>query len=211
MDTSINNALYVHKDGGTRRFQRSKCNLYYCDMREHNETVLAVDTVEEKANSYLAVDCSRAKKAQDMQEILGFPTAQAFIKMINNNIIKDCPTTRRDVKVMLNIYGKHASILKGKSVRQQAPHTREDITPVPSNILNAYHDTTLCVNIITVNSIQFLVSILRHIRFRTAIAINNMKQHMLAKSIRAIAGQYSARGFQVTQIHACNTLGVEFE
>eukprot|EP00536_Pseudo-nitzschia_multiseries_P008456 jgi/Psemu1/20475/gm1.20475_g len=153
MDTSIDNAIYVHKDGGTRRFQRSECNLYCCDMREHNGTVLAVDTVEGKANSYSALYCSRAKKARDMQETLGFPTSQELIKMIDNNIIKDCPITRRGIKIMLDIYGKHASILKGKSVRQQA---REDITPVPNNILEAYRSVTLCVGIITVNSIQFL-------------------------------------------------------
>eukprot|EP00536_Pseudo-nitzschia_multiseries_P010661 jgi/Psemu1/26659/gm1.26659_g len=175
VDISIDNALYVHKDGGTRRFKRSTCNLYYCDMREHNGTVLALDTVEGKANSYSALNCSRAKKARDMQEILGFPTAQELIKMIDNNIIKDCPITRRDIKIMTDIYGKHASLLKGKSVRQQAPHTREDITPIPDNIQKAYHDVVLCVDIIT----------------------NSHHQHeatYLAKTIRAIAGQYAARG-----------------
>eukprot|EP00536_Pseudo-nitzschia_multiseries_P000330 jgi/Psemu1/757/gm1.757_g len=111
MDTSIDNALYVHKDGGPRRFQRSNCNLYYCDI---------------------------AKKAREMQEDLGFPTSQELIKMIGNNIIKDCPITRRDISIMMNIYGKHASILKGKSVRQQSPHTREDVTPIPDSILKAY-------------------------------------------------------------------------
>eukprot|EP00536_Pseudo-nitzschia_multiseries_P012709 jgi/Psemu1/32890/gm1.32890_g len=200
----IDNALYVHKDGGTRRFKRSTCNLYYCDMREHNGTVLALDTVEGKANSYSALDCSRAKKARDMQEILGFPTTQELVKMIDNNIIKDCPITRRDIKIMTDIYGKHASLLKGKSVRQQAPHTREDITPIPDNIQKAYHDVVLCVDIITVNGMQFLVSISCHIRLRTAIAITNMKQHILAKTIRAIAGQYAARGLRVAQVHADN-------
>eukprot|EP00536_Pseudo-nitzschia_multiseries_P000823 jgi/Psemu1/1867/gm1.1867_g len=132
MDTSINNAIYVHKDSGTRRFQRSDCNLYYCDMQEHNGTVLALDTVEGEANSYSALDCSREKKARGMQKILGLPTSKELIKKIDNNIIKYCPITRRDIKVMSDIYGKHASILKGKSMRQQAPHTREDITPIPS-------------------------------------------------------------------------------
>eukprot|EP00536_Pseudo-nitzschia_multiseries_P013542 jgi/Psemu1/35536/gm1.35536_g len=152
-------------DGGTRRFQRSGCNQYYCDMQEYNGTVLALDMVEGKANSYSALDCFWAKKARDMQEILGFPTSKELIKMIDNNILKDCPITRRDIKVVPDIYGKHVSILKGKSVRQQVPHTRENITPIPSNILKAYRDVTLCVNIITVNSIQFLVSILGHIQF----------------------------------------------
>eukprot|EP00536_Pseudo-nitzschia_multiseries_P008127 jgi/Psemu1/19634/gm1.19634_g len=204
VDTSIDNALYVHKDGGTRRFQRSACNLYYCDMQEHNGTVLALNTVEGKANSYFVLDCSRAKKARDMQEILGFPTSQELVKMIENNIIKDCPVTRRDIKIMTDIYGKHAGILKVKSVRQQAPHTREDITPIPDSIQKAYQHVVLCVDIITVNGIQFLVSISQHIRFRTAVAINTMKQHILAKTIRAIAGQYAAPGLRVAQIHADN-------
>eukprot|EP00536_Pseudo-nitzschia_multiseries_P006631 jgi/Psemu1/15767/gm1.15767_g len=138
MDTSIDNAIYVHKDGGTRRFQRSKCNLYYY-----------------------------------MQETLGFPTSHELIKTIDNKIIKDCPITRRDIKIMTDVYGKHASILKGKSVRKQAPHTREDMTPIPNSV-------------------------------RKAVAINSMKHHTLAKTIRAIAGQYSLRGLHITQIHADN-------
>eukprot|EP00536_Pseudo-nitzschia_multiseries_P006584 jgi/Psemu1/15677/gm1.15677_g len=184
VDTSIDNALYVHKDGGTRRFQRSACNLYYCDMREHNGTVLALDTVKGKANSYSALDCSRARKARDMQEILCFPTSHELIKMIDNNIIKDCPITRRDIKNMTDIY--------------------EDIAPIPDSIQRTYQDVALFVNIITVNGIQFLVSILRHIRFQTEVAINNMKQHVLAKTIRAIAGQYASRGLRVAQVHTDN-------
>eukprot|EP00536_Pseudo-nitzschia_multiseries_P018686 jgi/Psemu1/56796/gm1.56796_g len=84
MDTTINNAIYVHKDSGTRRFERSACNLYYCNMWEHNGTVLALDTVESKAHSYSALNYSGAKKARDLQEVLGFPTTQELIKMINN-------------------------------------------------------------------------------------------------------------------------------
>eukprot|EP00536_Pseudo-nitzschia_multiseries_P017828 jgi/Psemu1/52760/gm1.52760_g len=160
MDMSIDNAIYVHKDGGTRRFQRSS-----------------------------SLDCYRAKKVQEMQEVLGFPTSQELIKMIDNNIIKDCPITKRDITIMTDISGKHASILKGKSVRQQSPHTREDITPIPDSILKAYRDATLFVDIITVN---------------TAVAINIMKHHTLAKTIRAIAGQYHSRGFRVTKLHADN-------
>eukprot|EP00536_Pseudo-nitzschia_multiseries_P018200 jgi/Psemu1/54543/gm1.54543_g len=188
MDTDIDNAIHVHKENGTRRFQRSTCNLYYCDMREQNGTVLALDTVEGKAQSYSTLDCSRAKKALDLQEVLGFPTTQELIRMIDNNIIKDCPITRRDISIMEAIYGKHT----------------KDVTPVPDSILNSYHDVTLFVDIITVNSVQFLVFISRHLRFRTAVAINNMKHHTLAKAIWAIAGQYLARGFCVTQVHADN-------
>eukprot|EP00536_Pseudo-nitzschia_multiseries_P010890 jgi/Psemu1/27327/gm1.27327_g len=119
MDTNIDNAIYVLRDGGTRQFQRSTCNLHYCNMRESNGTVLAINTVE-------------GKKAEDMQEILGFPTLEELIKMLDNNLLKICPITRRGIKVMTDIYGKHASIIKGKSP-----------------ILDVYGDVTLCVDIFT--------------------------------------------------------------
>eukprot|EP00536_Pseudo-nitzschia_multiseries_P018919 jgi/Psemu1/58020/gm1.58020_g len=140
MDTSIDNDIYVHKDGGTRRFQRS---------------------------SY----CSRAKKAQDMQEILGFPTSQELIKMIDNNIINNCLATRRDIKIMTDIYGKHASILKGKN---KTSHRSPAVSSKPTET------------------------------WHYVLTSSHMKHHTLTKTIRAIAGQYSSGGLQVTQIHPDN-------
>ena len=58
---------------------------------------------------------------------LGHTIADAsFIKMIDNNSIKNCPVTRLDIKMVEDIYGVNPNMVKGKMVWKQPEHVRED-------------------------------------------------------------------------------------
>ena len=64
------------------------------------------------------------------------------------------------------IFGKSRHILRGKTVRRQPEHVREDtITDVPQHILTNYGDITLSVDIYSVNRISILGTISRHLKF----------------------------------------------
>ena len=58
--------------------------------------------------------------------------------MIDNNMIKNCGVTRRDVIMAEDIYGVNTNIIKGKAVRRQPGHTREELLAVPPQILERY-------------------------------------------------------------------------
>ena len=131
LDTSVTQSFFLHRDNGlTRRFDRMTSNLYACDVRKQTGALL-VTSVDGQKQLYSDLYIRRAKAARKLQEIMGFPSNAAFMKMIDTNAVKNCPVTRRDVIIANDIYGVNPNILKGKMVRTQPGHTREDILPVP--------------------------------------------------------------------------------
>lgn len=174
-----------HDDSTERIATYTYCNLYVCDLR-NTQASLLVTTVKGQKEFYSDLDVRRAKAARKLQEVLGYPSTKAFLRMIDNNMIKNCAVTRRDVKISNDIYGVNANIVKGKSVRQQPPHVREDILPVPPDILERYGDITLAIDVYHINGIRFFRSISRHLMFRTTQAIADAKAGTLFKQVKRV-------------------------
>eukprot|EP00536_Pseudo-nitzschia_multiseries_P002690 jgi/Psemu1/6028/gm1.6028_g len=114
---------------------------------------------------WTAIMKEKKRKEKKRQEILDFTTSNDLICMINNWIKSCCLVTRRDAQIMTDIYGKHTSIVKGTSIRQQATHTQENPAPVPEHQLDTYREITL--------------------------SITSMKKENLLKTIKTIVGQYA--------------------
>ena len=209
MDTSICNSLFVHKpDGTTREFHRSASNLYICNLGPPKTAMPTITTVNQQKQYYSNLDIRRADKARKLQETLGFPSTKSFLHMIDNNLIMNCPVTRRDVLVAEDIYGINPNLVKGKSVRKQPKHAREDtLSSLSPKILKNYGDVTLSIDVTSVNGVRFFRSISRHLNFRTIKFIPDSKKKTLLNCIKTIAAVYAKRGFCVTQIHGDN----EFE
>ena len=63
MDSSVDNALYVHKDDGTmRRFVCTKSGVYCCNLRDKNKYVFNITTIEQQEEQYSALDVERATR-----------------------------------------------------------------------------------------------------------------------------------------------------
>ena len=120
MDSSVDNAIYVHREDGTmRRFECGKSGIYCCNMREKNSCVFnSIMTVENQEQQYSALDIGRAKKARKLQEIMGFISERDLLNIIDNNLIINSKVKRRDVLMAKDIYGNNISSLKGKTVRK---------------------------------------------------------------------------------------------
>ncbi|VEU43169.1 unnamed protein product, partial [Pseudo-nitzschia multistriata] len=205
LDTAIAQSFFVHKqDGTTRRFDRMPCGLYACDLTDTSGVILTVTTVKGQKQFYSDLDLKRAKTARKLQETLGFPSVKAYLHMIDNNLIMNCPVTRRDVLMAEDIYGVNTNIVKGKTVRRRPTHTREDIEPVPAAILKRYRKVTLGIDVYTVNGIKFFRSISRHINFRTSRTIPDAKMETLLSCVKSTIGLYAARGFVVVQLMGDN-------
>ena len=205
LDTGVTQAFYVHKqDGSTRRFDRMECGLYACDVTKTDGILLAITTVDGQKKKYSDLDVRRATAARKLQDTIGYPSVHEFIKMVDNNLISNCAVTRRDIKIAEDIFGMNVNVFKGKAVREQPGHTREDISDVPRHILKTYGEVTLSIDIFHVNGIKFFRSISRHLHFRMTTAIRDAKKGTLLECLRKTIGLYSTRGFTVKQIHGDN-------
>eukprot|EP00536_Pseudo-nitzschia_multiseries_P018184 jgi/Psemu1/54460/gm1.54460_g len=136
LDTTITQSFFVHEpDGTTRRFDRAASGLYYCDLKETDGTILTITSIEGQNKLY-----------SDLDDALEFPSMKDYLKIIDNNLLLNCPVTRRDIKIAKDIFGTNTHIIKGKAVHQQPTQIPEDVDPIPADILTA---TEMCLTVLT--------------------------------------------------------------
>jgi hypothetical protein len=114
-DSSKANEFHVHKSDGTVRvFKESPCGLYYSDTDARKEGTLLINTVDGNESKYTNRDYSRALLARKTQKMIGRPSTSSFMKIVENNLLPNCPVTRRDIAMAEDIFGPDIGSLKGK-------------------------------------------------------------------------------------------------
>ena len=120
------------------------------------------------------------------------------------SLLKDCGTTCKDILIAEDIFGPSASGLKGKTTTTSTEVSREEIVPVPDEILDNYKDVCIEVDIHFINKIQFLASISKHLYFTKVEAILNVEAKTLLKSLKGTFAHYHKRGFNIQMVMADN-------
>jgi len=91
-DSTASDCFEVHKEDGTKRvFKPSKKGLFYSSV---NNDIVLVTTIEDKINIYSVREYSNAKKARDLQNIIGRPSNQDLINYREKNMIPNFPITK---------------------------------------------------------------------------------------------------------------------
>jgi len=104
----------VHKDDGSKQILRpSKNGLYYSDIANEIRAIL-VNTVDGDKSKYSIGQYSNAKKASALQDVIGRPSTEDFIKYIEGNMIPNCNITRQDILRAEDIFGPNLGSVKGK-------------------------------------------------------------------------------------------------
>ena len=135
--------------------------------------------------------------ACNIQKMIGKRTAREYLKIIERNLLPNCPVTREDILLADKIFGPYVGSLKGKTVCHDTEHMELAAVPVPLEILSEHHSVIICVGIIFVNkNLPFLVTISRkNIKSSTAVLITDQKHGTLLKAVRNV--RYLKRCFQV--------------
>jgi hypothetical protein len=206
----------VHKTNGTtRRFVKSDRGLYYMDT-DHKEgdteraqecEVALIHTVSDKRSSYTAKAYKAAKLARKIQCMIGRPSLQDFLKIVDNNHLVNCPVTRRDVMAAEDILGPDVGSIRGKTVRTSSPQVEHRRTSLPPEIHARYQSVTLGVDIMFINKIAFFVTISNDLKFGTVEHIVSRHHDVVYKCIQRICNVYKLGGFQVTQINSDKEFG----
>jgi hypothetical protein len=146
--------------------------------------------------------------ARKVQNMIGRPSLQTYLKIVDDNLLKNCPVNRVYILAAEDILGPNVGSLKGKTVRRGEAHVPTSHEMVPHRIMERYRDVTLCIDIMFVNQIPFLVTIARDIKFGTVEALQNRKNPTIINAIKQVSAIYTRRGFHITMGHTDNELNV---
>jgi len=107
--------LVVHKENGSKWiFRPSKKRLYYSDVTNDVGAIM-VNTVDNNKSKYSITQHSSANKAHALQNIIGRPSTEDFIKYVKGNMIPNCNITRQDILRVEDIFRPNLGSVKGKT------------------------------------------------------------------------------------------------
>ena len=131
------------------------------------------------------------------QHVAGFLLDSTITHSNNTNGIKNNSITQRDLELSTDILGPSRYISQGKTTRTQ-PNTvnislqRVDI---PRIIKQFYDNIELSTDIMFLNDVTFLTSILEHIHYGMASAVDNLTCMFLESKIKKVLRSYAMCGF----------------
>ena len=199
-------AIKVTRSNGTvMSFEELSNGLYVCKANiKNNNTVnkvikyTFVNTVEEREDEFTIRQVDEARKAIVLYRRIGRPSKQSFFKILENNLIRDCPVTSLDAKRAEYIYGLDVACLKGRTRRKKPNRVPSvDIIPLPEYVLQWHSNVTLCVDCFYINKMAFLHTISRDICFRTVEYLAEERKSFLLSGIRQVIKFYEDRGLVV--------------
>ena len=227
-DSRSHNSFCVwKKDGTCREFKAGSRALYYCDTRKIGGTILTqtdeaenapyseqqealianevndpdiIPTVANNITRFTQRQVKDAYAARYFQNSASL-SRQALIRLIDANVIKNSPITRDALRNAEAIWGISTAYLEGKISRKRNEPVQlhnEVITSIPPYILQHHQSVVLGMDIMKINSVPFLTTISRSIRFGTITELKT--SHTMGNVIKAfstITAIYRRRGFKV--------------
>ena len=214
-------------DGTTRIFNESTRGLYYLDVKDHIEKIeeddhdnesdgqdIEDDDAEEKAGNeeegvtlvitvadnrtkYTNRAYSRAALARKIQKMIGRPSTSDFIKIVEGNLLPNCPVTRADIIAAEKIFGPDVGILKGKTVRKGSQHVEATEVTIPSDLMSEYRNVVIGADVMYINKLPFFVTMSRNLKFSTAELMLDQKQATMVEHVKRIQRIYVKRGFRI--------------
>ena len=202
LDTQRGKYFTVHGLGGKdSRFTASESGLFFYDTSANESGMVLVNTVEGNKANYTRTDVLRAECARELQSKLNHPSDKDFIDIVNDNSLRACPVTKRDIVAARAIHGPCVESLQGKTVRRPPHKVSLSETPtLPAEVHERYNKITICGDIMKLNNLSFLVTISRNLHFGTVHYLPNKRDSTVMKAMKKIISEYQYGGFKV--VHA---------
>ena len=105
---------------------------------------------------------------------------------LDRNIYSDMPIGREDVANAEDIFGPSEAILQGKTTRRKPEAVGTEVAHIPRELHDKIMDITLVGDIFYVNSLGFLVTKSKKVKFTTAQFAPKQTIEMLLRMIRQI-------------------------
>ena len=111
--------------------------MFFSDVKNEVAQVF-VNTVENNKTKYTIKEYSDADRARSLQNIIGRPNTQDYIKYIEWNMIPNCPNCpiyKADILHAEDIFGANIGSLQGKTVWKKSSRIVTTIHEMPTEII----------------------------------------------------------------------------
>ena len=200
LDTSVEKAITVHINGDALKFKECQDGLYFLDMvnlknknkngvNNYSKRVSSskisnfclLNTVKNNKSFYSKKQIKMADVARKLQQNMGFPGNEVFKRIIQNNLIKNCPITVEDFKMALKIYGTSESILKCRMTAPSQTSHHVVTASIPQELKNIHKNIQFYVDLCYINGLAFMIVISNKINY---ISIDYMKNKKMVSIIK---------------------------
>ena len=99
---------------------------------------------------------------------MAHPTHDKFKHIVSRKILEKCSIVANDITNARTTFGPNLPGLRGETVRQRPERVVPEYLDIPQDYYQLHHFFTLTADIMFVNGLPFLTSLLRDIQFGTA-------------------------------------------
>lgn len=200
-DSAKQDAFHVHTKRGIVEFRRAKNGMYIYKPNSVVRKENHLETVEGNKLFFTKRQLKRAEGVRRLYHIVGAPYIESLKKLLAQRLIKNCPFNPKDVDVAMEVYGKSHSAEKGRAVRKKPAKLIDDSIEIPKELYMQNQFVDLCVDVMYVNSVLFLTSIDKTIRFRACVPLDSRKHEELLRAIQTVVRHYNQSGIFTQKIH----------
>ena len=184
-----------------KRNNKNKVNEY--PISNHipsTSNFFLVNTVENNKSFYTKKQVKLAEVARRLQQNMGFPGNDVFKRIIQNNLIQNCPITVDDFTRALKIFGTSESILKGRMTAPSRTSHNIITTNIPKELKNVHQHIQLYVDLCYINGLAFMIVISDKINYLSIDHMKNKTATVIMKHLKNIILKYTSKGFNITNI-----------
>jgi hypothetical protein len=204
-DSTVADEFHVEILGGQLvRFAPTAKGLYVCTgPRQEDSTGWAfINLVDNRKQEYTRRQYRDAVQARRIQNIIMFPKTHSYGKIVESNMLPNCPISKEDIAVAEQLFGPNVGALKGKTVYQAGVPVHGRIEGVPPSLRDRLQNMVMAIDIMFVNKIPFLVTCGQGVRFGTIENLKNQQVTTVASALDTVIHLYHQWGLVVGTINA---------
>ena len=211
LDSETENAFFVHiSDEHVMKFTLFAPGLYAFDASKVDVIKLRqafsfLNTVSSNKQNFKQREIKKADDAIVLNRNVNHPAEDKFVRVVKDNLIRNCPLTVGDVRRSHKIYGPPLPPIKGRTRYQAAPRVRDtEIIQLPKDLYEDLKNVTLCADFFFVNGVTVFHTISRRIDYRTVSFPISRSKFSIVNQLNDVFRLYHARGFRIVELHADN-------
>ncbi len=130
----------------------------------------------------------------------GAHSKETFKKLLQMNIIMNCPVSAEDVDNADKIWGSPIAERKGKNTCRKCEAVHDNLIEMPEELQDLDKGITLCINVMCVTGIPFLTTIDKTIKECTSMPLTDEEHHTIFEAPDAVPRHYNKANYLIDAI-----------